>query len=52
MAESKVLTALRAFKDEYCWDKSLVTARTPLSPPPDKTKHTNTALEDFVNGKA
>jgi hypothetical protein len=51
MSESKVVTALRAFKENYCWDKSLVTDAAPVSlAPPDKIKHTNTALEDFMNG--
>ena len=50
MSESKVVTALRAFKENYCWDKSLVTDAAPVSLAPDKIKHTNTALEDFMNG--
>ena len=52
MSESKVVTALRAFKENYCWDKSLVTDAAPVSlAPPDKSEaHSNTALEDFMNG--
>ena len=51
MSESKVVTALRAFKENYCWDKSLVTDAAPVSLAPDKSEaHSNTALEDFMNG--
>ena len=52
MPESKVVQALRAFKDNYCWDKSLVTGEQALPSPALDRAHSNTALEDFINGKA
>jgi hypothetical protein len=54
MSRSKILTALDNFKSEYGWDKSLLNdLAAPLSPSPDlREAHSNTALEDFINGKA
>ena len=52
MSESKVVQALAAFKSNYCWDKSLISdGPTAPSPALDKREaHSNTALEDFMNG--
>lgn len=57
LAESKILQALRAYKEQYAWDKSLLGSVQDASSAPaaligsrEKQEHTNTALEDFTNG--
>lgn len=55
MSESKILLALRAYKEQYAWDKSLVIPRdtlrtTPAPPDGKREEHSNTSLEDFANG--
>lgn len=65
MAESKILQALRTYKEQYAWDKSLLGSAVTSSSAPVALmgasnklqeytnipqEHTNTALEDFTNG--
>jgi hypothetical protein len=51
MSESKVVQALERFKNDYCWDKSLVAdAASPIAPALDRAEHSNTALADFMAG--
>jgi hypothetical protein len=52
MEESKIVIALKKFKRDYDWDKSLSpsssTALITMTPPLSDS-HKNTAIEDFLN---
>jgi len=53
MAESKIIEALEKFSRDYAWDKSLIVPATNSSEPGlclISSEHSNTSIEDFING--